>query len=206
MGMWVMSATVLLPTLSAMPSRMATRRLSTATVLPPTIGAEANLCAALDAFGNRCNARTEGTPRYCPHHNAVSGIQDDLSAVLTIGLCIQERIKLYVNYKIHHSSLDKFPEDSICHSAAEINGCTSLKTVRAWNKALVVKYRLLNRFDVWLSISPYTLTRHSAASVLVNILLSGSLGAWRSCSFPYSRMRRELTGTTWLGFLDDPQP
>ncbi|KAJ7852536.1 hypothetical protein B0H13DRAFT_2581690, partial [Mycena leptocephala] len=114
------------PTLSAMPSKTATRRLSTAMVLPPTISAEADLCAALDAFGNRCNARTKNTSRYCPHHNA-------------------ERIKLYVNYKIHHSSLDKFPEHSICHSAAEINGCTSLKTVRAWNKALVVKYRLLNR-------------------------------------------------------------
>jgi hypothetical protein len=189
-----------------MPSKVATRRLSTAMVLPPTVSAEADLCAALDAFGNRCNARTKNTSRYCPHHNAVSRIQDVLSAVLMVGLCIQERIKLYVNYKIHHSSLDKFPEHSICHSAAEINGCTSLKTVRAWNKALVVKYRLLNRFDAWLSISPYMLTRHSAASVLVNILQSGSLGAWRSCSFMCSSMRRNLTGTTWLGFLGDPQP
>ncbi|KAJ6525198.1 hypothetical protein B0H19DRAFT_1199411 [Mycena capillaripes] len=109
-----------------MPSRTATRRPSAATVLLPTISTQTDLCTALDAFGSRCNATPKNTSQYCPRHNA-------------------ERIKLYINYKIHHSSLDKFPEDSICHSAAEINGCRSLKTVRAWNKSLVVKYRLLNR-------------------------------------------------------------
>ncbi|KAJ6586165.1 hypothetical protein B0H19DRAFT_1111607 [Mycena capillaripes] len=103
-----------------MPSRTATRRLST------TKYAGGLVCASLDAFGNRCNAKAKNTSRYCPRHDA-------------------ERIRLYINYKIHHSSLDKFPEDSICHSVAEIDGCRSLKIVKAWNKALAAKYRLLNR-------------------------------------------------------------
>ncbi|KAJ7481883.1 hypothetical protein FB451DRAFT_1350765 [Mycena latifolia] len=86
----------------------------------------ADLCAALDASGNACNARTKEDSRWCPRHD-------------------EERIKLYVNYKAHHSALDAFPEHSICHSTGAIKGCTSLEAVRAWNKALLTKYQLLNR-------------------------------------------------------------
>ncbi|KAJ7224757.1 hypothetical protein C8J57DRAFT_230969 [Mycena rebaudengoi] len=84
-------------------------------------------CAALDGSGNRCNARTkEPALRWCPRHD-------------------EERIKLYVNYKIYHSTLDAFPEHSICHSVGAIKGCGSLEAIRSWNKALITKYQLLNR-------------------------------------------------------------
>ncbi|KAJ7677602.1 hypothetical protein B0H17DRAFT_1139485 [Mycena rosella] len=96
------------------------------TPLAAPIDEFADLCAALDASGRACNARTKDASQWCPRHD-------------------EERIKLYVNYKAHHSALDAFPDHSICHSPGAIKGCTSLETVRAWNKALLTKYQLLNR-------------------------------------------------------------
>ncbi|KAF7342164.1 FAD-binding-3 domain-containing protein [Mycena venus] len=93
---------------------------------PPCIDEFADLCAALDASGRLCNAKTKEDSRWCPRHD-------------------EERIKLYINYKAHHTALNAFPEHSICHSAGAIKGCTSLETIRAWNKALLTKYQLLNR-------------------------------------------------------------
>lgn len=83
-------------------------------------------CAALDASGRLCNALTKEGGRWCPRHD-------------------KQRIKLYVNYKAYHAALDAFPERSICHTHGAIQGCTSLEKVRAWNKALLTKYGLLNR-------------------------------------------------------------
>ncbi|KAJ6562421.1 hypothetical protein B0H19DRAFT_1259997 [Mycena capillaripes] len=95
--------------------------------IPPSSTDEfADLCAALDASGKLCNAKTKEDSRWCPRHD-------------------EERIKLYINYKAHHTALDAFPEDCICRSAGQIRGCTSLDAVRAWNKALITKYQLLNR-------------------------------------------------------------
>ncbi|KAJ6624702.1 hypothetical protein B0H10DRAFT_715431 [Mycena sp. CBHHK59/15] len=85
-----------------------------------------DLCAALDASGKACNAKTKEASRWCPRHD-------------------EERIQLYINYKAHHSALDAFPEHSICHSVGAIKGCVSLETIRSWNKALITKYQLLNR-------------------------------------------------------------
>ncbi|KAJ7616364.1 hypothetical protein DFH06DRAFT_1239171 [Mycena polygramma] len=85
-----------------------------------------DLCAALDASGKLCNAKTKEASRWCPRHD-------------------EERIKLYINYKAHHTALDAFPEDSLCPSGGAIRRCASLETVRAWNKALLTKYQLLNR-------------------------------------------------------------
>ncbi|KAJ6467209.1 hypothetical protein C8R47DRAFT_1152960 [Mycena vitilis] len=86
----------------------------------------ADLCAALDASGKLCNGKTKEASRWCPRHD-------------------EERIKLYINYKAHHTALDAFPEDSLCPSGGAIRRCASLETVRAWNKALLTKYQLLNR-------------------------------------------------------------
>ncbi|KAJ7815414.1 hypothetical protein B0H14DRAFT_2847550 [Mycena olivaceomarginata] len=93
---------------------------------PPPVDDFADLCAALDASGRLCNAKTKETSRWCPRHD-------------------EERIKLYINYKAHHTALDAFPEHSICHNAGAIKRCTSLDAIRAWNKALLTKFRLLNR-------------------------------------------------------------
>ncbi|KAK7042185.1 FAD-binding-3 domain-containing protein [Favolaschia claudopus] len=92
----------------------------------PAVDEFADLCAALDASGRLCNAKTKEASRWCPRHD-------------------EERIKLYINYKAHHSVLDAFPDDSICHSVGAIKGCTSVETIRTWNKALLTKYKLLNR-------------------------------------------------------------
>ncbi|KAF7366312.1 FAD-binding-3 domain-containing protein [Mycena sanguinolenta] len=95
----------------------------------PSIDEFADLCAALDASGRACNAKTKEDSRWCPHHD-------------------EERIKLYINYKAHHTALNAFPEHSICHSVGAIKGCTSLETIRAWNKTLLQKYQLLNRCNL----------------------------------------------------------
>ncbi|KAJ7628768.1 hypothetical protein FB45DRAFT_43980 [Roridomyces roridus] len=92
----------------------------------PVIDEFADMCAALDASGRACGGKTKEASKWCPRHD-------------------EERIKLYINYKAHHSALDAFPEHSICHSAGAIGGCASLETVRAWNKALLTKYQLLSR-------------------------------------------------------------
>ncbi|KAJ7737358.1 hypothetical protein B0H16DRAFT_1379655 [Mycena metata] len=106
---------------------MPSKKKETSSKVPaPAVDEFADLCAALDASGRLCNAKTKEASRWCPRHD-------------------EERIKLYINYKAHHTALDAFPEHSICHSPGAIKGCTSLETVRAWNKALITKYQLLNR-------------------------------------------------------------
>ncbi|KAJ6481929.1 hypothetical protein C8R45DRAFT_1003487 [Mycena sanguinolenta] len=92
----------------------------------PPVDEFADLCAALDASGRACNAKTKEDSKWCPRHD-------------------EERIKLYINYKAHHTALDAFPEHGICHSVGAIKGCTSLETIRVWNKTLLQKYQLLNR-------------------------------------------------------------
>ncbi|KAJ7321855.1 hypothetical protein DFH08DRAFT_969747 [Mycena albidolilacea] len=47
---------------------------------PPPVDDLADLCAALDASGRLCNAKTKEASRWCPRHD-------------------EERIKLYINYK-----------------------------------------------------------------------------------------------------------
>ncbi|KAJ7236856.1 hypothetical protein B0H12DRAFT_1139714 [Mycena haematopus] len=95
-------------------------------VSPPSMDEFSDLCAALNASGKPCNAKTKADSRWCPRHD-------------------EERIKLYINYKAHHTALDAFPEHSICHSVGAIKGCASLETIKVWNKTLLLKYRLLNR-------------------------------------------------------------
>ncbi|KAJ7216361.1 hypothetical protein GGX14DRAFT_604450 [Mycena pura] len=85
------------------------------------------LCAALDALGIECNAKTKDASRWCPRHN-------------------EERIKLYINYKAQHSALDAIPEKNLCRSVGAVKACTSLETVKTWNKTLMAKYQILNRY------------------------------------------------------------
>ncbi|KAF8145949.1 hypothetical protein K438DRAFT_2028485 [Mycena galopus ATCC 62051] len=48
-----------------------------------------------------CNAKTKEDSKWCPRHD-------------------EERIKLYINHKAHHTALDAFSEHSICHGAGAI--------------------------------------------------------------------------------------
>jgi hypothetical protein len=83
-------------------------------------------CAALDASSIACNVPTKAGMMWCPRHN-------------------EERVKLYVNYKKHHTALDAFPEDGVCRDDVEVMNCSSLDVLHEWNKALIAKYQLLTR-------------------------------------------------------------
>jgi hypothetical protein len=83
-------------------------------------------CAALDASGTVCNIPTKPGMLWCPRHN-------------------EERVKLYVNYKKHHTALDALPEDDVCCDDDEVMTCSSLDVLSDWNTALMTRYQLLTR-------------------------------------------------------------
>jgi len=102
-----------------------------------------DLCAALDALNKACNVRTKDSSKWCLRHDEAWANDHLFFGKLLPGL--QERIKLYINYKAHHAALNAFPERTICQNVKSIMSCLSLDVVRAWNKSLISKYQLLNR-------------------------------------------------------------
>nr|GAT57115.1 predicted protein [Mycena chlorophos] len=82
------------------------------------------LCAAINSYGDACNAPTKNDSRWCPRHD-------------------EKRVKLYVNYKAHHATLQAIPDLSL--TVGMIKKCACLETVRGWNKLLMTKFCLLNR-------------------------------------------------------------
>lgn len=115
------------------------------------------LCTALDASKKACNLRTKEGSLFCPRH-------DEASLPLHLSCSsahapFQERKKLYLNYKAHHTQLDSFPEESICRNPRSIRCCLSLDEAKAWNKALTRKYQLLNRLSGFLATIQTGLTK-----------------------------------------------
>jgi hypothetical protein len=102
------------------------KRLPKPLLSSPTKSNTIGRCAALDASKTVCNNPTKQGMMWCPRHN-------------------EERVKLYVNYKKHHTALDTFPEDGVCRDEEEVMGCCSLDILQEWNKILIAKYRLLTR-------------------------------------------------------------
>ena len=83
-------------------------------------------CAAQDASGTVCNIPIKPGMLWCPRHN-------------------EERVKLYVNYKKHHTALDALPEDDVCRDDDQVMTCSSLDVLSDWNTALMTRYQLLTR-------------------------------------------------------------
>ncbi|KAH7883000.1 hypothetical protein F5I97DRAFT_1901151 [Phlebopus sp. FC_14] len=84
-----------------------------------------NTCAALYSTGIECSLPTTDNALWCSRHN-------------------EERLKLYSNYKSHHSLLDAYPENPMCN-VMNIMSCDDFPLLREWNSHLRGKYNLLTR-------------------------------------------------------------
>ena len=71
-------------------------------------------------------------------------------------ISIQERMKLYLNYKTHHNSLRKIDQTTACTTAPRVRVCASLDRLRAWHGSLMCKYRLITRSVNFNSSKPQT--------------------------------------------------
>ncbi|KAH0831204.1 hypothetical protein J3R83DRAFT_13783 [Lanmaoa asiatica] len=102
------------------------RRSLLSVAMPRSPQKKRSTCAALDAAGIGCLLPPGDGVLWCHRHN-------------------EERLKLYMNYKAHHTLLKAYPDIPACRDVVTIMACDSLSLLREWNAHLRCKYNLLTR-------------------------------------------------------------